>query len=54
MPQFYFHVVSAYAILRSKGVAIGKADYVPHMFAYLRTGTPARPSLKLVSPVQTA
>ena len=43
LPQFYFHVVSAYAILLSKGVAIAKADYVPHMFAYLRTGTPARP-----------
>lgn len=30
--QFYFHVMTAYAILRSEGVAIGKADYVPHMF----------------------
>jgi hypothetical protein len=34
--QFYFHVIAAYAILRSEGVEIGKADYVPHMFAYLR------------------
>lgn len=34
--QFYFHVMAAYAILRSSGVEIGKADYVPHMFAYLR------------------
>ena len=34
--QFYFHVMAAYAILRANGVAIGKADYVPHMFAYLR------------------
>ena len=33
--QFYFHVMAAYAILRANGVAIGKADYVPHMFAYL-------------------
>ncbi|MBS9477513.1 DUF1993 domain-containing protein [Ancylobacter radicis] len=40
LPQFYFHVVTAYAILRHEGVAIGKADYVPHMFAYLRP-TPA-------------
>ncbi|RFC64030.1 DUF1993 domain-containing protein [Fulvimarina endophytica] len=39
LPQFYFHVVTAYAILRSQGVEIGKADYVPHMFAYLRPGT---------------
>jgi len=34
--QFYFHVMTAYAILRKEGVEIGKADYVPHMFAYLR------------------
>lgn len=39
LPQFYFHVVTAYAILRHHGVAIGKADYVPHMFGYLRPGT---------------
>jgi hypothetical protein len=36
--QFYFHVMAAYAILRHAGVEIGKADYVPHMFAYLRDG----------------
>lgn len=41
LPQFYFHVMTAYAILRSQGVEIGKADYVPHMFAYLRPGTMA-------------
>jgi hypothetical protein len=34
--QFYFHVMAAYAILRAEGVEIGKADYVPHMFEYLR------------------
>ena len=34
--QFYFHVMAAYAILRANGVEIGKADYVPHMFAYVR------------------
>lgn len=39
LPQFYFHVMTAYAILRSQGVALGKADYVSHMFAYLRPGT---------------
>ena len=43
LPQFYFHVMTAYAILRSEGVDLGKADYVAHMFAYLRPGTmPAR------------
>lgn len=36
LAQFYFHVGMAYAILRNQGVALGKADYVPHMFAYLR------------------
>ncbi|CAO3353283.1 DUF1993 domain-containing protein [Azospirillum palustre] len=39
LPQFYFHVITAYAILRNQGIEIGKADYVPHMFAYLRPGT---------------
>jgi hypothetical protein len=39
--QFYFHVMAAYAILRANGVAIGKADYVPHMFAYLRQDSAA-------------
>ena len=36
LPQFYFHVVAAYAILRAQGVELGKADYVAHMFAFLR------------------
>ncbi|NVZ69448.1 DUF1993 domain-containing protein [Pseudomonas costantinii] len=35
-PQFYFHLMTAYSILRHNGVPLGKADYVPHMFAYLR------------------
>jgi len=35
-PQFYFHLVTAYNILRNNGVPLGKADYVQHMFAYLR------------------
>ena len=39
LPQFYFHVMTAYAILRANGVELGKADYVAHMFAYLRPGT---------------
>lgn len=37
-PQFYFHLMTAYNILRHNGVPLGKADYVPHMFAYLRKG----------------
>lgn len=39
LPQFYFHIVTAYAILRHHGITLGKADYVPHMFAYLRPGS---------------
>lgn len=36
LPQFYFHLMTAYAILRAQGVELGKADYVAHMFKYLR------------------
>ncbi|MGY4395975.1 hypothetical protein ACVWZA_001148 [Sphingomonas sp. UYAg733] len=39
IPQFYFHLMIAYAILRAQGVDLGKTDYVAHMFAYLRPGT---------------
>jgi hypothetical protein len=28
MPNFYFHLVHAYAILRHEGVQLGKADYI--------------------------
>jgi hypothetical protein len=37
--QFYFHIMAAYAILRKEGVEIGKPDYIPHMWGYLRPGT---------------
>ena len=36
LPQFYFHLVTAYAIMRQGGVDLGKPDYVRHMFAYLQ------------------
>ncbi len=39
LPQYYFHLMTAYAILRNHGVGLGKVDYVPWMFAYLRPGT---------------
>ena len=38
-PQFYFHLVAAYSILRHMGVPLGKADYVGYMLAYIRPGT---------------
>jgi uncharacterized protein len=31
MPNFYFHVTMAYALLRASGVAIGKMDFLRHM-----------------------
>ena len=36
LPQVAFHQMTAYAILRQAGVPLGKADYVSHMFGYLR------------------
>ncbi len=38
-PQFYFHLVAAYSVLRHMGVPLGKTDYVGYMMAYLRPGT---------------
>jgi hypothetical protein len=34
MPNFYFHVTMAYALLRKAGLSIGKMDYLPHMERY--------------------
>ena len=28
MPNFYFHLVTAYSILRKNGVDVGKDDYI--------------------------
>lgn len=39
LPQTAFHQMIAYALLRQAGVPLGKVDYVPHMFGYLRPGT---------------
>jgi uncharacterized protein len=39
LPQFYFHVMTAYSILRSQRIELGKVDYIAHMFGYLRPGT---------------
>jgi hypothetical protein len=39
LAQFYFHLMAAYALLRHKGVALGKPDYVAHAIAYVRPGT---------------
>ena len=31
LPNFFFHVTTAYAILRAEGVSIGKADFLQHL-----------------------
>lgn len=36
LPHFYFHVVTAYDILRHAGLAIGKRDYLSQIGAFLR------------------
>jgi hypothetical protein len=36
IPQLYFHVTAAYAILRAEGLVLGKADFVGYMFKYLK------------------
>ncbi len=36
MPNFYFHVTMAYALLRKAGLQIGKMDFLPHMARHLR------------------
>jgi len=35
IPHFYFHVVTAYDILRHNGVVIGKRDYMHHVGRYV-------------------
>lgn len=42
LPNFYFHVVTAYDILRHEGLEIGKPDYVSHLARYLRQREPAQ------------
>ena len=36
IPNFYFHLTTAYAILRKEGLDIGKADFIPHMAHYFK------------------
>ena len=41
LPHFYFHVVTAYGILRHNGVNIGKIDYMNQVGKYIRRLKPA-------------
>ncbi len=36
IPNFYFHLVTAYDILRMAGVPIGKRDYMMHLVPFVR------------------
>jgi len=40
LPHFYFHVVTAYDILRHIGVALGKQDYLSQVGAFVRPASP--------------
>jgi hypothetical protein len=35
VPNFYFHATTAYAILRAKGVELGKQNYLAHLAPYM-------------------
>lgn len=37
LPNFYFHLVTSYAILRMMGLPIGKADYMTHLVPLVRS-----------------
>lgn len=38
IPNFYFHLVTTYNILRMTGLDIGKRDYMLHLVPYVRQG----------------
>ncbi len=38
LPHFYFHLVTAYDILRHKGIDIGKRDYLSGVAKYIKQG----------------
>ena len=41
LPQLFFHLTTAYAILRAQGVGVGKADFLPYMMKYAKAPAPA-------------
>jgi uncharacterized protein len=36
MPNFYFHITTAYAILRKLGAPIGKGDFMTYLAPYVK------------------
>lgn len=41
MPNLYFHITIAYAILRARGVPVGKLDFMTFLAPHVRVETPA-------------
>jgi hypothetical protein len=41
LPQFYFHIVTAYNILRHNGVELGKRDFMSHIGSSIHPAQPA-------------
>ena len=39
IPNFYFHMVTAYDIIRMAGVPIGKRDYMMHLVPFIKVAT---------------
>jgi len=42
LPNFYFHITTAYDILRHHGVELGKRDYMRNVGRYRRPSAPAK------------
>ncbi len=38
LPNFFFHVTTAYALLRAQGVSLGKPDFLQHLGPPMRLG----------------
>ena len=36
IPNFYFHLVTAYDILRMSGLDLGKPDYMTHLLPFVK------------------
>lgn len=34
LPNFFFHLITGYSILRAKGVPVGKADYLSSFLGF--------------------
>jgi hypothetical protein len=54
LPNFYFHIAVAHAILRNKHVDVGKADYLGHITGYaVGKSGPVEGCLRFLTPEQS-